>query len=141
MALFSQNPAPVTPDPEVEAPTPTPAPTPVTPDPARSAAPAPAPTAAAPSIEANAMAYNLAALVVAGGVIGIVLYFTIVPLAELFNFFLTMLLPIAALAMAIGLISAAGFNQFKNGTMISQFLERLKAHRDNLNANPQAARK
>jgi len=137
MALFSQNPAPVPPVPEVAAPTPTP----VTPDPARSAAPAPAKTAAEPALEVNQMAYNLAALVVAGGIIGIVLYFTIVPLAELFNFFLTMLLPIAAFAMAIGLISAAGFNQFKNGTMISQFLERLRTHRDNLNANPQAVRK
>lgn len=139
MALFSQT-AAATPSSE-----PTPLPTPVeglgSPGytaPAPTATPAPAPVAPG---EVNTMAYTLAALVVGGGIIGAVLYFTVVPLAELLNIFLMIILPIAALGMAVGLISAAGFNQFKNGTMITQFLERLKSHRETLAANPAAARK
>ena len=84
------------------------------------------------------VAFGIASWIIGLGIIGLVLYLTVVPLLDLFSFMLYWLLPLAFLAMGIGLISAGTLQTFKAFLQSEGMSARVKSWVQTLRENPEA---
>lgn len=87
---------------------------------------------------ANRLAFTIASFVLGGGIIAAVLAFTIVPMSELLNYAIVVLLPIFALCVGVGLISKSTWDMLRAATHDSNFGQRVKRWVDELEKNPNA---
>ncbi len=86
----------------------------------------------------NNAASGLAAMLVGLGLLGTVLYFTVVPLLDLAIFALYWILPLVAIAAALGLISIGTVNSFKAMFTSGAFKERVDHWMTKLDEDPEA---
>jgi len=84
------------------------------------------------------LAFSIASFIVGAGIIGLVFYLTVVPLMDLFSFFLMWLLPVCAIFVALGLVSAGTFNAAKAFATSGVMKERIVKWTNKLRENPEA---
>lgn len=86
----------------------------------------------------NSLAFQLAKVLVGAGIIGGVLYFTVVPFADLLAWAAMVLLPLIAVAFAIGLVSDGTYRLIKEAAAEEKFAERVKQYVSELREGPGA---
>ncbi len=86
----------------------------------------------------NTLAFQLAKVLVGAGVIGAVLYFTVVPFADILAWAAMVLLPLIAVAFAIGLVSDGTYRLIKEAAAEERFAERVKHYVSELREGPGA---
>jgi hypothetical protein len=86
----------------------------------------------------NTLAFQLAKVLVGAGIIGAVLYFTVIPFADLLTWAALVLLPLVAVGFAIGLVSDGTYRLIKEAAAEEKFAERVKQYVSELREGPGA---
>jgi hypothetical protein len=84
------------------------------------------------------IAFGLAQIILAFGIIGLVFYFTVIPLMDLLAIFVQILLPIFAIMLAFGLIQTGTWYSVKSFITSQDMGERVKTWVKTLKKNPEA---
>ena len=87
----------------------------------------------------NELAWNIAQVVMGMGLIGLVVWLCLVPLMELLNWFLLVWVPILGILVGTGLVSMGTYNGIKDIVMKGGFVERVKAHREDIKSKETSA--
>lgn len=93
-------------------------------------------TAVEPRSDAEQIAWSIAAFICGGGLIGLVLYFTVVPMTEVLLHFLYFTVPLLALAAGVGLVSTGTLRTITTAVNSEDLALRIRANIDKMRANP-----
>lgn len=91
-----------------------------------------------PNAQSNRLAFAIASFIVGGGLIALVVSFSVIPVMDLLMWAATVLLPIAAVAMGLGLISKGSLDMWRAATEDAQFSKRVRDWSEHLRKNPEA---
>tara|TARA_Y100000034_G_scaffold100229_1_gene123444 strand:- start:99 stop:392 length:294 start_codon:yes stop_codon:yes gene_type:complete len=87
---------------------------------------------------AERVAFGIASWIIGASIIGFVIYITVVPLMDLFVFFLYWLLPLAAIGMGLGLVSAGTLQTIRAFLTSEGMSQRIRKYVRILREDPEA---
>jgi hypothetical protein len=87
--------------------------------------------------QANSLAWALACWIAGAGILGAIVYFTVIPISELLGWALVVWLPLIGIAIGTGLISIGWWHAFK-AALGGGFQERVRYWVKELERNPEA---